>query len=85
VIVGPRRPEAIGAVTTEPASVLTYKDDPLASRRAPAEQIEPTDALLAGKVYRKVSNGWIGRRRIISSAENAAIPASASILPRSWH
>jgi len=29
---------------------------------------------------------WIGRRRIISaSAENAAIPASASILPRSWH
>jgi hypothetical protein len=29
---------------------------------------------------------WIGRRRIISaSAENAAIPVSASILPRSWH
>jgi hypothetical protein len=31
---GSRRPEAIGAVTTEPASVLTYKDDPRSHRGA---------------------------------------------------
>src|SRR5258708_7241482 len=52
-----------------------------------AEQIEPTDALLAKSPAQSEQwYCWIGRRRIISaSAENAAIPASASILPRSWH
>ena len=90
MIVLSRRPEEIGAVTAEPALVLAYKDDPRSHRIAArsAEQIESPDALFAGKVQRKVSNVycWIGRRRIISaSAENATIPASASILPRSWH
>jgi hypothetical protein len=53
-----------------------------------AEQIEPTDALLAGKVQRKVSNGIAGLAAAGSSRHRqkiAAIPASASILPRSWH
>jgi hypothetical protein len=88
VIVRSRRPEEIGAVTAEPALVLAYKDDPRSHAARFAEQIESPDALLAGKVQRKVSNVycWIGRRRIISaSAENATIPANASILPRSWH
>ena len=64
MIVGPRRPEAIGAVTTEPASVLTYKDDPRSHAARSAEQIEPTDALFAGKVQHR-------RRQKI-----AAIPAA---------
>jgi hypothetical protein len=59
-IVGSRRPK-IGAVTAEPASVLTYKEMTRARIAArSAEQIEPTDALLAGKVQRKVSNGIAG-------------------------
>jgi len=41
----------ISAVTAEPASVLAYNDDLRSHRGArSAEQIEPTDALLAGKV-----------------------------------
>jgi hypothetical protein len=51
-----------------------------------AEQIKPTDALPAGKVQRKVSNGIAGLAAAGSSRpprqKIAAIPASASILPR---
>ena len=82
MIVGPRRPEAIGAVTTEPASVLTYKDDPRSHAARSAEQIEPTDALLAGKVQRKVSNGIAGLAAAGSSRHRQKtrqfLPAQAS-------
>jgi len=45
-----------------------------------AEQIEPTDALLAGKVQRKVSNGIAGLAAAGSRHQQniAAIPASAA-------
>jgi hypothetical protein len=86
VIVRSRRPEEIGAVTVEPALVLAYKDDHARIAARSAEQIESPDALLCGAARSEQWYCWIGRGRIIStSAENAAIPASASILPRSWH
>jgi hypothetical protein len=50
--------------------------------------VTTTDALFAGKVQRKVSNGIAGLAAAGSSRHRqkiAAIPASASILPRSWH
>jgi len=50
--------------------------------------VTTTDALFAGKVQRKVSHGIAGLAAAGSSRHRqkiAAIPASASILPRSWH
>jgi hypothetical protein len=50
--------------------------------------VTTTDALFAGKVQRKVSNGIAGLAAAGSSRHRqkiAAIPGSASILPRSWH
>ncbi len=52
------------------------------------ERSTTTDARFAGKVQRKVSNGIAGLAAAGSSRHRqkiAAIPASASILPRSWH
>ena len=54
-IVGSRRPK-IGAVTAEPASVLTCKMTRARIAAQSAEQIEPTDALLAGKAQRKAGS-----------------------------
>jgi hypothetical protein len=45
-------------------------------------------AVRAGEIQRKVSNGIAGLATAGSSRHRqkiAAIPASASILPRSWH
>src|SRR5262249_48950649 len=52
------------------------------------KQIEPRDALLAGKVQRKLSNVIAGLAAAGSPRhrqKTRQIPASASILPRSWH
>jgi len=58
---------------------------PIAARSA--EQIEPKTLSLR-EVQRKVSNGIAGLAAAGSSRHPqkiAAIPGSASILPRSWH
>jgi hypothetical protein len=68
--------EEIGAVTAEPASVLTYKMTRARIAARSAEQIEPTDALPAGKVQRKVSNGIAGLAAAGSSRQ--FLPAQAS-------
>jgi hypothetical protein len=53
------------------------------------EKSKPAGLLsVPGKVQRKVSNGIAGLATAGSSRHRqkiAAIPASASILPRSWH
>src|SRR5262245_5098809 len=81
VIVRSRRLEEIGAVTAEPASVLAYKDDPR-SHRGALRRANFTDALLAGKVQRKVSNGIAGLAAAGSSRHRQKtrqfLPAQAS-------